>query len=472
MKFTPNYMRNISLSIILCFLFTSLSAQIHKCGASFLEHSLEASYPGIQELINKTYEHALENGSITRDVYTIPVVVHVLYNNDNQNLSDEIILSQIDVLNEDFRRLNADKDQTREIFEPVAADAEIEFMLADMDPDGNATTGITRTETDKESFVDLDLASLLAALIECGVDITNPEITDEQLECIFASLGGFDLDVMKDSATGGIEPWNTEKYLNIWVCNLAVNLTGEDMPFLLGFAYPPVGAPNWPAGTIPPDIEAKDGVVVHYQAFGRNNPFNGPLSGLSDRGRTATHEVGHYLGLRHIWGDGDCTEDDGLEDTPDAGENSQPTTADIPACETLHEKDSCLEDMLPDMIENYMDYSVESCQNMFTTQQAGLMRAMLEGPRSELLDWAFSSVDNTTSIFTKIAPNPFASTINIDLERNARLEMMNLQGKTFISQSLHNGSNTVNTSSLSPGIYFVKLTDDAGNVSATKLIKE
>ncbi len=465
-------MRIVSLSVLCCLFICTLSAQVHKCGVSFLEKSLETQYPGIQELINKTYENALANASITREVYEIPVVIHVLYNTSNQNLSDDIILSQMDVLNEDFRRLNPDKDQTREIFEPVAADAEIEFVLANVDPDGNPTTGITRTETDKESFVELDFASLLAALLECGVDITNPELTDEQLECILESLGGFDLDVMKSSATGGIEPWDTERYLNIWVCNLAVNLTGEDLPFLLGFAYPPLGAPNWPPGTLPEDIAAKDGVVVHYQAFGRNNPFSGPLAGLSDLGRTTTHEVGHYLGLRHIWGDGDCTMDDGLEDTPSAGSNSQPQTADIPSCESLHEKDSCLEDMMPDMIENYMDYSVESCQNMFSVQQVGLMRAMLEGPRSGLLDNAMSDVND--QIFSKfnISPNPFTASLNISLEENAVMEMMNVHGNTVLVESLYAGENKIFKPSLSPGVYLIKLTNDQGLTSISKVIKQ
>ncbi len=464
-------MKTLQLTIICCFFLCNLSAQVHKCGSTLVEESLEASYPGMKELIKKTYDYALENASQTRDVYEIPVVVHVLYNNANQNLSDEIILSQIEVLNEDFRRQNPDKDLTREIFLPVAADAEIEFVLANVDPDGNPTSGITRTQTDKESFVELDLASLLAALIECGVDITNPEVTDEQLECIFESLGGFDLDVMKSSTTGGIEPWDTERYLNIWVCNLAVNLTGEDLPFLLGFAYPPVGAPNWPAGTIPDDIEAKDGVVVHYQAFGRNNPFNGPLAGLSDKGRTATHEVGHYLGLRHIWGDGDCMMDDGLEDTPSAGTNSQTQTADIPSCESLHEKDSCLEDMMPDMIENYMDYSVESCQNMFSNQQVGLMRAMLEGPRSGLLDNMMSTTEDEQSLHFTLSPNPFSSTIEITTNESTQLEVSTLNGQRLMFKTLDAGLNSVNTDHFRPGVYLIKLSNGVNKSVVEKLIK-
>ena len=116
------------------------------------------------------------------------------------------------------------------------------------------------------------------------------------------------------------------------------------------------------------------------------------LAGLNDAGRTGTHEVGHYLGLRHIWGDGDCTMDDGIDDTPTAANNSQTQDPSNLMCTQAHGKDSCPNDGLPDMVENYMDYYIESCQNMFTQEQVDLMRAMLEGPRADLVESTSSSV--------------------------------------------------------------------------------
>ncbi len=441
------------------------------CGNHWVHQQLENKYPGITELIDKTYENALQtNLDQSRDVLQIPVVVHVVFNDAEQNVSDELIQSQIDVLNEDFRRLNENASDTRDIFLSRAGDAEIEFYLADIDPMGNPSNGITRTETDKTSFVDLDIAALLAALVACGVDITDPDITDEQLECIFNEIGGFDLDAMKSSETGGIEPWDTEKYMNIWVCNMAIDFFGTSTPFILGFAYPPIGAPNWPEGTLPPEIEQKDGVVIHYQAFGRNNPANGPLAGLNDQGRTGTHEVGHYLGLRHIWGDGDCTMDDGLDDTPTAATNSQPTDATIPTCMEMHTKDSCLEDAEPDMIENYMDYSLESCQNMFTQQQVDLMRAMLEGPRVGLLD-GLSNVLVSEEASLSIFPNPSTSQVFIETSLAIKsIQVTNAAGHIVISE---NGSANgyVDVSNVRPGIYFLHVSFHNGNHKITKLLK-
>ena len=115
-------------------------------------------------------------------IITIPVVVHVVYYNSTENISTAQVQSQIDILNEDFRRLNADAANTPFAFQSVAADCEIEFCLATTDPNGNSTTGITRTSTSQPSFS------------------TN--------------------DGVKYSSSGGIDAWNTSEYLNIWVCDI------------------------------------------------------------------------------------------------------------------------------------------------------------------------------------------------------------------------------------------------------------
>lgn len=360
------------------------TAQVpHRCGSFEYNMIRKAVVPGYAEAVEKTFQKAKAYSQSAPfkaqdEILRVPIVVHVIYNTPEENLSDAVIQRQIEILNRDYRRQNSDAADTRAVFQPVAADAGIEFFLATADPDGNPTTGITRTPTDVENFSGIDIQALMQALQECGV--TDPNDMNQLLQALpclmqsgfdFASLLNMQsgLDQMKDDATGGKDPWPTDRYLNIWVCDLG--------GAILGFAYPPAEAPNWPAGSA--GTAQTDGVVIHYQVLSDNNPTTPPqFNGVVDRGRTCVHEVGHYLGLRHIWGDADCSEDDGLADTPDADAASQQT------CD--YNKNTCNESPeVPDMIENYMDYSDEDCMNMFTADQVAIMRAMLLGPRSTLL---------------------------------------------------------------------------------------
>lgn len=449
-----SYFKKVSTLVIsMCFILSNINAQMMTDDIYF-EYLIE-KYPGIDQAIEKTYHDALHNTTNRNEaILSVPVVFHVIYNTPEQNLADVQIIDQLEVLNRDFRRLNEDASNTRAEFINIAEDAQIEFYLADKDPDGGTTTGITRTETDVISFIEFDQAAVLAAVLECGFDLEDPEV----LACIEEALADLDiaLDGMKNEATGGVSPWDTDRYLNIWTCNLSIDVAGEQTPFLLGFAYPPVGAPNWPDDTNPgPSV---DGVTVHYEVVGRNNPNLGALAGIADQGRTLVHEVGHYLGLRHIWGDGDCTMDDGLDDTPTASSNSQPEDIEnLPTCEDLHLKDTCLEDNLPDMIENYMDYSIESCQNMFTAQQVGLMRAMLEGPRSGLLENSVSSTENlVASHLLTISPNPATDKIQIEHSEyrgNFEISILSIDG-TLVDYS--NNKNTIDVSNLAAGTYMLK----------------
>jgi len=166
-------------------------------------------------------------------VYTIPVVFHVIYNVANENLHDSLIISQLEVLNRDFNRLNADSVKTRAIFKSRAGSARIQFEFAKVDPNGVATNGIVRKLTSKTTF---------------------------------GSAGGNIQDLMKATATGGDDPWDPTKYLNIWVCDLSVN----NQDGLLGYAYPPYGHPSWTSGSWVAD--SRQGVVLHYKVVGRNNP--------------------------------------------------------------------------------------------------------------------------------------------------------------------------------------------------------
>ena len=199
------------------------------------------------------YIQSLESLKTAPPVYTIPVVVHVVYNTSTQNISNAQIQSQIDVLNDDFRRMNNDAVNTPSTFVGVAADAEIEFCLASVDPSGNATTGIIRKSTSVSSFN------------------TN--------------------DNMKFNSSGGSSAWPSSDYLNIWVCRLSGGV--------LGYAQFPGGS------------SSTDGVVIDYRYFGTTGTVSSPF----DEGRTTTHEVGHWLNLYHIWGDAFCG-NDYVNDTP------------------------------------------------------------------------------------------------------------------------------------------------------------
>ncbi len=246
---------------------------------------------------------------------TIPVVVHVLFNTAAENISVAQIKSQIEVLNKDFGARNTDKNKVPTAWRGLVTDSGIKFALARKNPAGNPTTGITRTQTTRTSFG------------------TN--------------------DSVKSTAAGGIDPWPTNKYLNIWACTLGGGL--------LGYAQFPGGPPQ------------TDGVVILNTAFGTKGTATPPF----DLGRTTTHEVGHWLNLRHIWGDTeDCRGGDLVADTPNAeGPNfGKPVFPHV----------SCVNGPNGDMFMNYMDYVDDEAMFMFTAQQVARMSAALEGPRNSI----------------------------------------------------------------------------------------
>ncbi|WP_420551991.1 GEVED domain-containing protein [Tenacibaculum aiptasiae] len=263
----------------------------------------------MQEIESFTQKRVKEmesyQGKVNGSIITIPVVVHVLYTNSTNNISNAQIQSQLTVLNNDFRRTNSDRTNKWS----QAADTQIEFRLATVDPNGNATTGITRTQV-----------------------ATSTWITGQ--------------NKMKYASQGGVNAWNTAEYLNMWVVDNIQRPNGDN---ILGYAQFPGGA------------AATDGVVMSDQYFGTTGTAKAPFDG----GRTTTHEVGHFLNLRHIWGDGGCGVDDFVSDTP---ESDAPNYG----CKTGHV--SCGSE---DMVQNYMDYSDDSCMNLFTSGQKNRMRAVL-----------------------------------------------------------------------------------------------
>lgn len=325
------------------------------CGNEVFSHIVREKHPELDAAFRTTFEEAQRNtrkSVAQRSTLNIKVVIHVVWNSPEENLADSVILNQIQILNDDYNRMNADTGNLRTEFQFVAGAADIHFELAE----------IVRVQTD--------------GLFEIDV------------------LGGDLLSTLKSDASGGSSPWDTEHYLNIWICKIQpTTIFGIPVGQILGFAFPPNGLDNWPAESSAPTAE-QDGVVIDFRVFGSNNPneVENPNGGgpLTTKGRTPVHEVGHYLGLRHIWGDGglfgpnDCDQSDGIEDTPFASAQS--------AFDCDLEKNSCEqvelffnEDPL-DLVENFMDYSSETCMNMFTKGQVEHMRAVLMGPRAGLLE--------------------------------------------------------------------------------------
>ncbi len=207
-------------------------------------------------VISSPLRHPEKNypSSLQRSQLIVPVVIHVVWHTNAENISDELIAAQLAALNRDFNAQNQDLDQVPNEFQSRITNIGISFCLASKTPSGQPSNGIVRIETSVED-----------------IGVKNSLFID---------------------STGGSNAWDSEKYLNIWVAN-----TGT---FLSGFG-------SYPGLTVP----EKTGVVVNPKYFGINEH---PKYGL---GRTLVHEVGHYFGLKHVWSnDPFCEEDDGVEDTP------------------------------------------------------------------------------------------------------------------------------------------------------------
>ena len=352
-----------------------------------------------------------------RMIINIPVVVHVVYKTAAQNISTAQIQSQINILNQDFQKLNSDVSGVPSVFQSSVANCQINFCLATRDPNGASTTGITRTQTSKTSFS------------------TN--------------------DYVKKTSRGGKDPWDRNKYLNLWVCNLSGGV--------LGYAQFPGGS------------AATDGVVIGYKYFGNTGTVVYPF----DKGRTATHEVGHWLNLRHIWGDDgtSCSGSDLVTDTPNQSNENY-------GCPSFPQI-SCSNGPNGEMYMNYMDYTDDRCMFMFTNGQSSRMSAALNGTRASLLtsngctaplepgnsnELDQSSNNNIQNNFKLYQnnPNPFNPTttirFNLPVSGFVTIKIFNVAGKevaSLINSNLEAGQHSVefNASNLTSGIYYYKMSD-------------
>ena len=292
--------------------------------------------------------------SQTNAIITIPVVVHVIYNGQAvgtaPNISDVQVESQITVLNQDFRRMVGTPGFNSNA---VGADTEIQFVLAKQDPNGNPTNGIDRVSFCKDSWTNFDIETILKP----------------------ATI------------------WDSTQYLNLWT----VQFESTD---LLGYAQFPDGSGLSGIGSSGGNANT-DGVVVRYNAFGSGSGASYILKAPYNKGRTTTHELGHWLGLIHIWGEGSsCTTNtDYCADTPVAKDPNYGCPTGTNSC-TLKAGD--------DMIENYMDYTNDSCMNIFTLNQKSRMATvMANSPRRTSL--TTSTKGNAIALFANDAEVKFES---------------------------------------------------------------
>lgn len=344
---------------------------------------------------------------------TIPVVVHVVYNNQTENISDAQILSQIEVLNADFRKRNSDFGIVPGAFSGVAADTKIEFCMAARTPNGQPTNGITRTQTDTLEF--------------------------------FGDNG------VKSNSTGGVNGWDPHQYLNLWVCNLGGGL--------LGYAQFPADLATSPL---------TDGVVIGYKYFGTNGAVTSPY----DLGRTATHEIGHWLNLRHIWGDANCG-DDFVNDTPTQQDHNY-QCPNFPHITCSNGPDG-------DMFMNYMDYVNDNCMAMFTNGQKSRVQATMSGARNSLRTSTGCRVVGIEEIAwlsgLSIYPNPgeglFHIAGTIPAGEKVEMSVVNVMGQIIsINKNFTGNNDVIDLSSLSSGIYSVKFSSASGYSSTKKIVKQ
>lgn len=336
MRFALRYLFLTGIAFATPLLFCSLHAQ-DRCGTVPYSKQLHPQYTKHRlqfEKWVKEKQRLRRNDARARKSsshYQIPVVVHIIHNGEpigtGPNISEAQILSQIRVLNEDLNRKNADTTNTPAVFKAVAGKLNIEFILAKQDPDGLSTSGILRLDGDRNSWT------------------MN------------------DNDKLKS-----LSYWPAEDYLNIWVCNL----TGRHA----GYAqFPESDLPGMENGST---NRLTDGIVIWHKAFGSEDHGPFQLDRLFNKGRTTTHEIGHFFGLNHIWGDEDvCTGTDYVADTPNQGASN------LMACPTHPMADNCSQVV---MFQNYLDYTNDACMNIFTEGQVSRMSIVLENsPRRNSL---------------------------------------------------------------------------------------
>jgi len=362
-------------------------------------------------------------------VVQIPVVVHVIHNGDavgtSENISDARVLSQITVLNQDFRKMTATPGYNTNA---VGADMEIEFVMAVRKPDGTATNGIDRVNLNRASWAS-------ETLVE-----------------------------------GTLKPqtsWDPTKYFNIWVCAFSDN-ENADLYGTLGYAQFP--SSSGLGGLEVNEGEANtDGVIIDWRCFGSSDYVTGNyFFDDYDKGRTATHEIAHCFGLRHIWGDNTSCVINAADNRKDYCPDTPAATEEHYDCAQVY--NTCTVAAGNDMTENYMDYSNDTCMNIFTLDQKGRMMAVLQNsPRRH--DLLTSTVAQTlaTASFDKLStirlyPNPASAVVNISANASNLPDsyaVYNNLGQMVAHSKVASVSDlTINTSAFNSGVYFIKVSKE------------
>lgn len=408
-----------------------------RCATNEYENLLRETYPNratsqeFEEWLAPKIEEAKKNRehSTGKVVVTVPVVIHIISNGDaigtNENITDAQALSQITVLNQDFRKMLGTPGYNTD---PVGADIEIEFCLAQRKPDGTATNGIDRVTRSAASYATMNAT-----------------------------------ETMKTATT-----WDSTRYFNIWTVSFT-NTNGQEMYGTLGYAQFPSTSglaglnSNEGAGNT-------DGLVVDYRCFGSSAIAPGPYFTGYDLGRTATHEIGHCFGLLHIWGDSACGTDY-CADTPTAHDSNF-------GCPTVTNCSSTGNEM----VQNYMDYTDDSCMNIFTINQKdritavmnnSLRRASLKTSNACTSPLSTQEFDLLNSV--QLYPNPTNEIINIALSNSElpdNFVIFNSLGQTIVDVKVASVTDlTINMSKYQSGIYFIKIAK-AGSVRTLRFIKE
>lgn len=401
-------MKKIALTLVILSCFfpeINLSAQTHKACGNMPEWETSSTPTAISEsrhVFETAVKQAIQESDwITpRSPVTIPVVVHILWNKPEENVDDARIWSQIERLNLDFNAKNQDIEQVPDEFKPLSGNTGIQFCLAAQDPDGRPTNGIIRMHTEVRGIA------------------AKP-------------------DRIYYSALGGSDAWDTERYLNIWV--------GDSTPepgsaSVTGYTYFP-----WN------ENPANSGIVISLVAFGKNNSESWSM------GRVGVHEVGHYLGLRHIWGDNtppSCDDDDGISDTPGQFfyHFGCPDTP----------QQSCGKS---NMYMNYMDYVDDQCMLMFSNEQCQWMNTVLALYRPGLLNSTVQCVqqsENTLNTPFSIFPNPASRQIYLNfpdtIAEPGEVVIYNAVGRiVFRKFFILRSGMEVDLPELTSGMYFVKV---------------
>ena len=361
----------------------------------------------LMETENLTQDFIFNTSNFNTDqIHRIPVVVHIIYSNQIDNISDAQVFDAIQILNEDSRRTNSDASNLRSIFNSVAADIEVEFVLAKKDPNGNCTNGITRTQSNLSLNANDNVKSLIN--------------------------------------------WDNKKYMNIWVVR-SINLPGSS----LGPGSIIRGYSAFPYNNIP---ATDDGIVVRHANFGSIGTSQG------SRYRTLTHEVGHFLNLKHTFQNG-CSGGDNCPDTPPVANSNAGCNVNQNSC-TFENPD------LPDMIENYMDYTDDNCRNTFTINQKQRAKAVLNisylrGNLTTASNHNITGIDPSASLNCfpvadfSVGKKLICSGEQIQITENCSYEITPSFHYTISDQNNANQQHIVNGNPLitfnNPGVYDVKL---------------